>query len=94
MSQTTKTDKRIYENAEGRRLFMFVFNVDFMTPLVANNAFDAYMGINTETVDQLNTLAETMKKLGMDNHTIENSLHDALRFLGFEECWSPENAIA
>ena len=94
MSHITKTSKRTYENAEGRRLFMFVFTSEHMAPMVTNNALDSSIGINNDTVDELNTLAETMKKLGMDNHTIENSLHDALRFLGFDECWSPENAIA
>ena len=94
MSNITKTHTRTYENAEGRRVFMFVFDLERMTPIVANNALDATLDINTDLIDNLNTLAETLKKYGAENDVIINALNDTLRYVGFEELWNPEAATA
>lgn len=92
MSQTTKTRTRTYENAEGRRTFMFTF--DHLSPMVANNAFDAHIGAGNDIIDELNTLADSLTNLGVGNDVIENALNDALRYFGFVELWSPDTATA
>ena len=94
MKNITKTRTRTYENVEGRRIFLFVFNSESMTPMVANNALDAQLGINTEIIDNLNKLAENLKNLGLENDNITNAINDTLRYMGYEELWSPEVATA